>query len=70
MPTQEAITKANWRQHLNSKSHTVAYQNFFDDEIEKAGGDWKKVVNEYLYSGDAPLVNGFCGGRKYSSMGP
>lgn len=65
IPEQEAISKDNWREHLTQKDHTLAYQKFFDNEIEAAGGDWKKVVNEYLYSGDAPLVNGFCGGCKY-----
>jgi hypothetical protein len=56
------VTKANWRDHLTSKAHTLEYQKFFDGEIDKAGGDWRRVVEEYLFSSDAPIVNGMCGG--------
>jgi hypothetical protein len=62
VPVQEALSKSNWRQYLNSKDHTLAFQSFFDGEIEKTGGDWKKVVEEYLYTSDSPIVNGLCGG--------
>lgn len=62
---QEALSPSDWRKYLNSKDHTLAFQKLFDDEIDKAGGDWKKVVNEYMFSSDAPLVNGMCGGCKY-----
>ncbi|EXJ66450.1 uncharacterized protein A1O5_10602 [Cladophialophora psammophila CBS 110553] len=58
----DKITKENWRQFLGNKEYTVAYVDFFDDEVRKNGGDWEKVVQEYLYSGAEPLINGFCGG--------
>jgi hypothetical protein len=64
---QDALSTSNWKQFLNSKDHTLAFQKLFDDEINNAGGDWKKVVAEYLYSSDSPLVNGLCGGCKYHS---
>ncbi|RHZ54899.1 uncharacterized protein CDV56_107610 [Aspergillus thermomutatus] len=58
----EAISKENWRDFLTRKEYTVAYQEFFDKEVEKKQGDWGKVLEEYLYSGPAPLVNGYTGG--------
>ncbi|KIX07444.1 uncharacterized protein Z518_02097 [Rhinocladiella mackenziei CBS 650.93] len=58
----DKISKGNWRQFLREKSYTVAYVDFFDDEVRKNNGDWEKVVQEYLYTGSEPLINGFCGG--------
>lgn len=43
----------------------MAYVDFFDEEVKKAGGDWKKVIEEYLYAGPEPLINGYCGGRMF-----
>ena len=40
--------------------------DFFDKEVKDSSGDWKKVLEEYLYSGASPLINGFSGGRMYS----
>ncbi|OJJ76230.1 hypothetical protein ASPBRDRAFT_72236 [Aspergillus brasiliensis CBS 101740] len=57
-----AISKQNWRQFLTCKEYTVAYQDFFDNEVKENQGDWGKVLEEYLYSGTTPLVNGFTGG--------
>ena len=67
VPVQEALSKSKWRQYLGSKDHTLAFQKLFDDEIENAGGDWKRVVDEYLYASDSPLVNGLCGGCTFDS---
>ncbi|KAF7179895.1 hypothetical protein CNMCM7691_008947 [Aspergillus felis] len=58
----EAISKENWRDFLTRKEYTVAYQDFFDNEVKEKQGDWGKVLEEYLYSGTAPLVNGYTGG--------
>lgn len=44
--------------------HTIAYVDLFDQETQSNGGDWKKVVNKYLFSGNEPLVNGILGGRE------
>ncbi|KAF4342800.1 hypothetical protein FBEOM_3262 [Fusarium beomiforme] len=57
-----AIVAENWRNHLAEKKYTAAYVDYFDDEIKKNGGNWNKVVHDHLFSGEAPLVNGFCGG--------
>ncbi|KFZ03552.1 hypothetical protein V502_10855 [Pseudogymnoascus sp. VKM F-4520 (FW-2644)] len=41
---------------------TVAYVDFFDEEVKARHGDWGKVLEEYLYSGPNPLINGYTGG--------
>jgi Questin oxidase-like len=51
---------------LRQRSYTVAYVDFFDEEVRKHNGDWEKVVQNYLYTDPEPLINGFCGGRKFS----
>ncbi|KAH1341065.1 hypothetical protein KXV68_000231 [Aspergillus fumigatus] len=58
----EAISKENWRDFLTRKEYTMAYQDFFDNEVKEKQGDWGKVLEEYLYSGTEPLVNGCTGG--------
>jgi hypothetical protein len=65
---QESLNAGNWRQHFGQKEYTLAFTKFFDDEIAKAGGDWRSVVQEHLFSGKEPLVNGMCGGRKLQPM--
>lgn len=47
--------------------YTAAYVDYFDSEVTQNGGDWKKVVNDHLYSGSQMLLNGFCGGRMFRS---
>ena len=80
VPMREPVDEKTWTSHLTKKEYyslnrlrsreltspryTVSFVTFFDNEIRKAKGDWKKVVSEYLYSSPSPLINGFCGGRK------
>ncbi|CAH0003400.1 unnamed protein product [Clonostachys byssicola] len=59
---RHVITRDNWRQFLGQKKYTAAYVDYFDAEIERVNGDWKKVVEDHLYLGTQPLVNSFCGG--------
>lgn len=47
--------------------YTVAYAQYFDKEIERNNGDWKKVLKDYLFPGPEPLINGFAGGRRFPS---
>ena len=47
----------------NQGSYTVAYVDFFDEDINKRNGDWKSVLNEYLYADAEPIINGYTGGR-------
>ncbi|KAJ5833271.1 hypothetical protein N7474_001582 [Penicillium riverlandense] len=56
------ISTKDWRNFLGEKSYTVAYVDFFDDEVKRNNGDWKIVLQQYLFSGPEPLINGFIGG--------
>jgi hypothetical protein len=42
----------------------MAFVDLFDQERQRNDGDFKKVVEKYLFSGNEPLVNGILGGRK------
>ncbi len=53
--------------HLPHVRYTIAFVDFFDEEVQKNNGDWKKVLEEYLYSGHEPLTNGYVGGRMLHS---
>jgi hypothetical protein len=48
--------------------YTVAYAQYFDDEIKRNNGDWKKVLKEYLFPGPEPLINGCSGGRTFQAL--
>lgn len=47
----------------NIGSYTVAYVDFFDRKVEERSGDWRSVVEEYLYATSEPIINGLVGGR-------
>lgn len=66
--THEEVTTYNWKKFLGQKPYTAAYAIFFDGEVAKYGGDWKKVVEEYVWAGPEPIINGFSGGRKSSVL--
>jgi hypothetical protein len=58
------VTEADWRVFLGDKRYQRAYVDFYEDELAlKFGYDWKKVAEEYLFSGKQPLINGLIGGR-------
>jgi hypothetical protein len=58
----DAVTRENWRDFLTQKSYTVAFVDFFDEEIKQQDGDWRRVLKSYLFSGSKPLINGYAGG--------
>lgn len=49
----------------NTGSYTVAYIDFFDKKVEERNGNWRGVVEEYLYATSEPIINGLSRGRKY-----
>jgi hypothetical protein len=58
------ITDADWREYLGDKKYQRAYVDFFEDELAlKFEYNWSKVVEEYLFNGDQPLINGLIAGR-------
>jgi hypothetical protein len=59
------ISDGDWRDSLGDKRYQRAFVDFFEDELAlKFGYDWKRVADEYLFTGKEPLINGLVGGRK------
>ncbi|KAI6716721.1 hypothetical protein PZA11_003390 [Diplocarpon coronariae] len=57
------VTDKDWREFLGDKRYQRAYVDFFEDEMAlKHDYDWKAVADEYLFSGEEPLINGVIGG--------
>ncbi|RYP65524.1 hypothetical protein DL771_008281 [Monosporascus sp. 5C6A] len=57
------VTESDWRDFLGDKRYQRAYVDFFEDALAmKHRYDWKRVVEEYMFSGEEPLVNGLIGG--------
>ncbi|RFU33604.1 hypothetical protein B7463_g2745, partial [Scytalidium lignicola] len=57
------ISDADWRSFLGDKRYQRAYVDFFEDELAlKFTYNWREVVDEYLFSGKEPLINGLIGG--------
>jgi hypothetical protein len=57
------ISDTDWRDYLGDKRYQRAFVDFYEDELAlKFGYDWKRVAEEYLFSGKQPLFHGFIGG--------
>jgi hypothetical protein len=58
------IAQDDWRDFLGDKRYQRAYVDFFEDAlVMEHAYNWKKVIEEYMFQGDEPLVNGLIGGR-------
>jgi hypothetical protein len=58
------ISDTDWRDFLGDRKYQRAFVDFFEDELAlKFGYDWKRVAEEYLFSGKQPLINGVIAGR-------
>lgn len=42
---------------INSR-YARAYLDFFEEELVKANGDWRKLLQKYMFEGDMPLATG------------
>jgi Questin oxidase-like len=59
------ISDGDWRDYLGDRRYQRAFVDFFEDELAlKFGYDWKRVAEEYLFTGKEPLINGVVAGRK------
>lgn len=61
--SRAARTIAPFLPFNNMGSYTVAYVDFFDKKIAERNGDWRAVVEDYLYATEAPVINDLAGGR-------
>ncbi len=60
------VTDTDWREFLGNQKYQRAYVDFFEDELAlKFGYDPKSVMEEYLFCGKEPLINGIIGGRMF-----
>ncbi|KAK0613048.1 hypothetical protein B0T17DRAFT_542626 [Bombardia bombarda] len=57
------VLQEDWKDFRGDKRYQRAYVDFFEDALAmKHAYDWKKVVHEYMFEGQEPLVNGLIGG--------
>ncbi|KAI6249331.1 Questin oxidase [Erysiphe necator] len=62
-PSPAEITSKEWRNFLSDKRYQRAYIDFFEDELAlKFHYNWRDLVNEYLFHGEEPLINGITSG--------
>ncbi|KAI1496568.1 cell cycle checkpoint protein RAD17 [Biscogniauxia marginata] len=62
-PSPAEITQDDWRDFLGDGNYQRAYVDFFEDAlVMKHNYNWKKVVEEYMFSGKEPLVNSLISG--------
>jgi Questin oxidase-like len=59
------ITKDDWRQYLGKREYQRAFVDFFEDQLVGKGYDWRKLMDEFLFSGKEPLINNMISGRTY-----
>lgn len=62
-----AFYDATGRDSRSMFRYQRAYLDFFEDELVRYSYDWKEVVQEYLFSGETPLVNSLASGREFTS---
>lgn len=61
----QEITRNDWRDFLGDRRYQRAYVDFFEDVLVwKHSYDWKKLMNDFLFEGELPLVNALFGGRR------
>ncbi|KAF2109467.1 hypothetical protein BDV96DRAFT_502678 [Lophiotrema nucula] len=58
------ISKEDWRDFLGKRQYQRAFVDFFEDQLVQKRYDWKSLLEEYLFEGKEPLVNGMISGRK------
>ncbi|GKZ85967.1 hypothetical protein AnigIFM56816_000815 [Aspergillus niger] len=60
------VTPENWRDCVGKKENERAFLKFFQGEVAREGGDWKKAIAYYLFSGKQPLINSVVAGAGHS----
>ncbi|GFF30915.1 hypothetical protein IFM46972_03063 [Aspergillus udagawae] len=60
------VTTENWRDCLGKKEYERGFVKFFQGEVAREGGDWKKVAAYYLFSGKQPLINSVVAGAGHA----
>ena len=58
------VTKHDWRDFLGKKEYQRAFVDFYEDQLVQHGYVWKNLVEEYLCSGEEPLIHNMISGRR------
>ncbi|KAF2467511.1 uncharacterized protein BDR25DRAFT_266949 [Lindgomyces ingoldianus] len=56
------ITLDDWKDFLGKREYQRAFVDFFEDQLVTKRYDWKLLLDEYLYEGKEPLINGLVSG--------
>ncbi|KAF2277509.1 uncharacterized protein EI97DRAFT_375261 [Westerdykella ornata] len=56
------ISKDDWRGFLGKREYQRAFVDFFEDQLVAKRYDWKLLLDEYLFQGREPLINGIIAG--------
>ncbi|KXH66470.1 hypothetical protein CSAL01_09128 [Colletotrichum salicis] len=56
------VSDDDWRDLFGDKTYQRAYVDFFEDHLANNSYEWRKVVDEFMFTGDEPLVHGLIGG--------
>lgn len=51
------ISLEDWRDFLGKREYQRAFVDFFEDQLVRFGYDWHRLLNEFLFEGEQPLVN-------------
>jgi len=58
------VIQVDWRDFLGDKRFQRAFVDFFEDALAmRYKYDWKGVIDEFMFQGKEPLINGVIGGR-------
>ena len=52
------------RASIDNTRYQRAFVDFFEDQLVQKRYDWKLLLEEYLFQGKEPLINGMISGRK------
>ncbi|KAK8222944.1 hypothetical protein BKA81DRAFT_275435, partial [Phyllosticta paracitricarpa] len=56
------ISRHDWRDFLGKREYQRAFVDFFEDQLVQYSYDWKKMLEDFLFAGDEPLINNFVAG--------
>lgn len=56
------ISEHDWRDYLGKREYQRAFIDFFEDQLVRHGYNWRSLLDEYLLSGNEPLINNLISG--------
>ncbi|KAF2636734.1 hypothetical protein P280DRAFT_493000 [Massarina eburnea CBS 473.64] len=56
------ISLDDWRDFLGKREYQRAFVDFFEDQLVSKKYDWKLLLNDFMFKGKQPLINGLISG--------